>query len=112
MAAPCQTELAQERLWLVVPATPPVRVPARRLTGCVMENSNPSHSWSCAMETWLHASKGGCRGAGHHTDITVSRPCPAPGREWGPDLYLGRQVGTFHDGGTEPAEVLARGPLV
>ena len=56
---------------VIVPATPPVRVPAQRLTGCVMENSNPSHSWSCAMETWLHASKGGCHGAvrtshGHH----------------------------------------------
>ena len=25
--------------------------------------------------------KRSCRGAGHHTDITVSRPCPAPGRQ-------------------------------
>ena len=50
VAAPCQTDLAQERLWPVAPATPPAHMLAQHLIGCVMENSHPSHSWSCVME--------------------------------------------------------------
>mgnify|MGYP007125722998 CR=1 FL=1 len=41
--APCQTELVQERVWLVVPATPPVRVPARRLSLVHRPNETMQH---------------------------------------------------------------------
>ena len=51
---------------------------------------------------------------GHHQ---VGRPYPAPGREWGPDLYLSRpfgvlggRAGILSDGGTEPATGTASGP--
>ena len=55
------------------------------------EHGSKDRGATYVMQTVLHASKRSVSLDGHHTDITgLGRPCPAPGREWGPDLYPSR----------------------